>query len=124
MQYLTSEATREFDLPFSEAVRVGNMLYLSGEIGTDYTTNSLVEGGISAETKQTMENIKSTLEKNGSSLDKVVKCTVMMADIKKWGEMNKVAGLRIGFGIAKPELVKHLQKRLSGTLNITCQLSR
>ncbi len=90
VEYLSSASTREMNLPFSEAVRVGNMLYLSGQIGIDARTNALAEGGISAETKQTMENIKRTLEKNGSSLDEVVKCTVMMADINEWGEMNKV----------------------------------
>ena len=90
VEYLSSESTRELNLPFSEAVRVGNMLYLSGQIGIDSNTNALVEGGISAETKQTMENIKNTLMKNGSSLERVVKCTVMMADIREWAEMNKV----------------------------------
>ena len=90
VEYLSSESTRELNLPFSEAVRVGNMLYLSGQIGIDDKTNALAEGGISAETKQTMENIKNTLMKNGSSLARVVKCTVMMADIREWAEMNKV----------------------------------
>ena len=90
VEYLSSESTRELNLPFSEAVRVGNMLYLSGQIGIDDKTNALAEGGISAETKQTMENIKNTLMKNGSSLERVVKCTVMMADIREWAEMNKV----------------------------------
>ncbi len=90
VEYLSSESTRNSNMPFSEAVRVGNMLYLSGYIGFDDKTNALAEGGISAETKQTMENIKSTLRKNGSSLDEVVKCTVMMADIREWAEMNKV----------------------------------
>ena len=90
VEYLSSESTRNSNMPFSEAVRVGNMLYLSGWIGIDDKTNALAEGGISAETKQTMENIKNTLMKNGSSLDRVVKCTVMMADIREWAEMNKV----------------------------------
>ena len=76
--------------PFCEAVRVGNMLYLSGQLGVDPKTGSLVTGGIAAETKQTMENIKTTLERFGSSLDQVVKCTVMLADIAEWQEMNKV----------------------------------
>ncbi len=90
VEYLSSASTREMNLPFSEAVRVGNMLYLSGQIGIDDKTSALAEGGISAETKQTMENIKNTLMKNGSSLERVVKCTVMMADIREWAEMNKV----------------------------------
>jgi 2-iminobutanoate/2-iminopropanoate deaminase len=76
--------------PFSGAVRVGNMLYLSGALGNDAKTMKLVPGGIEAETKQTLENIKATLERNGSDLDHVVKCTVFMADIQEWPRMNEV----------------------------------
>lgn len=76
--------------PFSEAVRVGQWLILSGQLGRDPQTGQLVEGGIEAETKQTLENIKRTLEKYGSSLDRVVKCTVMLADMAEWEKMNRV----------------------------------
>jgi len=86
-EYLCSEKTKS--LPFSEAVRVGNMLYLSGQIGVDNTLK-LVSGGIASETKQTMDNIKTTLEKHGSSLDRIIKVTVMLADMAEWSEMNKV----------------------------------
>jgi enamine deaminase RidA (YjgF/YER057c/UK114 family) len=68
--------------PFSEAVRVGNMLYLSGKLGTG--ASGLVSGGIKAETKQTLETIRAVLERNGSSLNEVVKCTVMLADMGEW----------------------------------------
>lgn len=74
---------------FSEFVKVGNMIYLAGKLGTD-STGKLAAGGIGPETKQTLENIKATLEKNGSSMDNVVKCTVMLADMKEWGDMNVV----------------------------------
>jgi reactive intermediate/imine deaminase len=77
-------------LPFSDAVRVGDMLYLSGQIGKLPGTTQLAEGGISGETRQTMENIRASLEKYGSSLDRVVKCTVFLADIAEWGAMNEV----------------------------------
>jgi reactive intermediate/imine deaminase len=87
VQYLAFEELE--DLPFSEAVRVGNMLYLSGQIGVD-SSMKLVSGGIAAETQKAMENIKTTLERHGSSLDHVVKVTVMLADINEWSEMNKV----------------------------------
>lgn len=76
-------------LPFSSAVRVGHMLYLAGQIGAD-STGKLVKGGIGPETRQTMENIKGVLERHGSSLDRVVRCIVMLADIKDWPAMNKV----------------------------------
>ena len=75
--------------PFSPAVRVGDVLYLSGQIGTD-STGKLVAGGIEAETRQTMENIRDVLVRTGSSLDRVVKCTVMMADMREWPAMNTV----------------------------------
>jgi len=73
----------------SEFVRVGNILYLSGKLGTD-SSGKLAAGGIGPETKQTLENIKTVLEKNGSSMDHVIKCTVMLADIKEWADMNTV----------------------------------
>ena len=76
-------------LPFSQAVQVGHLLYLSGMLGTD-STNKLVPGGIEAETRQAMDNIKRTLEANGSAMDRVVKCLVMLADIAEWGKMNGV----------------------------------
>ena len=88
VEYYTMPA--ESKLPFSEAVRVGHMLYLSGQIGFDSATGKLVEGGISAETRQTMENIKASLEKFGSSMAEVVKCTVFLADMSEWGAMNEV----------------------------------
>jgi 2-iminobutanoate/2-iminopropanoate deaminase len=76
-------------LPFSPAVRVGNLLYLSGQLGTD-STNKLVAGGIEAETRQVLTNIKRLLEANGSDMDHVVKCLVMLADIGEWARMNTV----------------------------------
>jgi 2-iminobutanoate/2-iminopropanoate deaminase len=76
-------------LPFSEAVRVGNMIYLSGQIGVVPGELKLVQGGIQAETRQTLENIKSTLARNGVSMDNVVKCLVMMADMSEWAKMNE-----------------------------------
>jgi len=76
--------------PFSEAVRVGNLLFTSGNLGRDPVTRQLPEGGIAAETKQCLENIKTVLEKYGSSMDQVVKVTVMLADIDEWAAMNEV----------------------------------
>jgi len=77
--------------PFSPAVKVGNVLYLAGQIGTPPDASGApVAGGIAAETKQTMENIKDVLAKTGSDLDHVVKCTVFMADMKEWDAMNAV----------------------------------
>jgi reactive intermediate/imine deaminase len=75
--------------PFSPAVRVGKTLYLSGQIGTD-SAGQLVPGGIGPETKQTLENIRDVVNRTGSSMERIVKCTVMMADMKEWPAMNEV----------------------------------
>jgi reactive intermediate/imine deaminase len=88
--YLTSTETEALGLPFSEAVRFGGMLYLSGQIGTMPGTLELVPGGIREETRQTLENIRVILERHGSSLGRVVKCTAFLADIGEWAEMNEV----------------------------------
>ncbi|UCG87702.1 MAG: RidA family protein [Gemmatimonadota bacterium] len=77
-------------LPFSSAVRVGNMLYLSGQVGALPGSRELAAGGIAAETRQAMENIKQVLEYAGSSLDQVVKCTVFLLDIGDYSAMNEV----------------------------------
>jgi 2-iminobutanoate/2-iminopropanoate deaminase len=75
--------------PFSPAVRAGNLLYLAGQIGTD-STGTVVKGGIDAEARQTMKNIAAVLDATGSSMERVVKCTVFMADMKEWPAMNVV----------------------------------
>ncbi len=90
VEYLTSESASGRDLPFSDAVRVGRMLYLSGRIGVLPDSRTPAPGGIAGETKQVMENIREVLERNGSSMDRIVKCTVMLADIAEWAEMNAV----------------------------------
>jgi reactive intermediate/imine deaminase len=76
-------------LPFSAAARVGSMLYLSGQIGNDSALR-LVPGGIGPETRQTMENIRAALAQSGATFDDVVRCTVMMADMREWAAMNEI----------------------------------
>lgn len=88
--YLTSETTASMNLPFSDAVRVGHLLFLSGQIGNIPGTTDLAPGGIQGEARQTMENIKAVLEANGSSMDRVFKATVMLADIAEWPAFNEV----------------------------------
>ncbi len=90
VEYLSNDAIRKANLPFSEAVRVGNLLFLSGQLGINPTTGKLATGGVAAETRQTMENIKATLERLGSSMNDIVKCTVFIDDISQWQELNKV----------------------------------
>lgn len=76
--------------PFSEAVRVGNLLFLSGMLGNAPGTSELVPGGIAGETRQTMENIRAAVLRHGSSMDRVPKCTVFLADMSEWAAMNAV----------------------------------
>jgi reactive intermediate/imine deaminase len=88
--YLSSPEWEAFDLPFSEAVRVGNTIYLSGQLGITPGTTELVPGGVAEETRQTMENIRAVLQRHGSGLDRVVKCTIFLADIAEWPSMSEV----------------------------------
>jgi len=77
-------------LPFSSAVRVGDLLFLSGQIGNVPGTRQLADGGITGQTRQVLENIKEVLAFAGSSLDRAVKCTVFLADIQDFAAMNAV----------------------------------
>lgn len=90
VEYYGATTDSERKLPFSDAARVGNLLFLSGKIGNLPGTLELASGGIQGETRQTLENIKATLERLGSSMEEVVKCTVFLADISEWGAMNEV----------------------------------
>lgn len=90
VEFLGSGGRLPDGLPFSEAVRVGDLLFLSGQVGTRPGTDELVPGGIEAEARQTMENIRATLDAHGYSMRDVVKCTVMLADISEWGTFNSV----------------------------------
>lgn len=90
VEYLDSGKVLPQGLPFSEAVRVGDTLYLSGQIGITPGKLELVPGGIEAEAKQTMTNIAATLEAHGYSMRDVVKCTVMLADMAEWPAFNAI----------------------------------
>lgn len=77
-------------LPFSEAVQVGDLLFLSGQIGVAPGTLTLVPGGMEAEATQALENIRGVLARHGSSMDRVVKCTVFLADMRDWPAFNVI----------------------------------
>lgn len=78
------------NVPFSDAVETSGLLFLTGQIGKDLKTGELVAGGISAETKQVIENIKAVLEHHNLSIDHVVKCTVILKDINDFKAFNSV----------------------------------
>ncbi|AUC15290.1 hypothetical protein BTO06_09125 [Tenacibaculum sp. SZ-18] len=86
----SSKLKRKKNAPFSDAVEVGNTLYLAGQVGINPITGKLPKGGITAETRQTIENIKEVLELHGSDLDHVVKCTVILSTTDDFAEFNKI----------------------------------
>ena len=88
--YQTLPERAALDLPYSDAVRSGNLLFLSGTVGANPATRQLVEGGVVAETRQALANVKANLEAHGSSMDRVVKCSVFLPDIADFEKMNGV----------------------------------
>ena len=84
--------TEPWPYPFSSAVKAGNLMFISGQIGSRVENGApvLVTGGFEAEARQTMDNIKAILDRAGSSFERVVKCSVMLADMKDWPKFNEI----------------------------------
>lgn len=76
--------------PYSVAIRYGNMVFASGQLGLDPASGSIVPGGIEAETRQSLTNLKHVLEACGSGLEQVVKTTVFLKDMADFPKMNQV----------------------------------
>ena len=76
--------------PYSQAIRVGNLLYTSGQIPINPATGNFVEGGIKEQTRQSLTNIKAILDEAGLTLDNVVKTTVFLADMNDFADVNAV----------------------------------
>ena len=89
-EFINSEAFKAAKLPFSQAVKLGDTLYLSGAIGNIAGKMELAPGGIEAESRQMMENIGTVLKQAGLSFEHVVKAVVYLADMAEWGTFNKV----------------------------------
>ena len=90
MEIITLPSAKALGLPFSSAVRAGDFLYLSGAIGNKPGTMTLVEGGLTAQARQAMENIGEVLRACGLGFADTVKFTVMLADMRRWAEFNAV----------------------------------
>lgn len=76
--------------PYSQGIQIGEFIYTSGQIPIDPATGAFAEGGIKEQTRQSLQNIKAILEEAGSSMDKVVKTTVFLADMNDFADMNSV----------------------------------
>jgi 2-iminobutanoate/2-iminopropanoate deaminase len=76
--------------PYSQAIRAGGFVFASGQIPTDPATGEFVKGGVAEQTEQVLKNLAAVLEAAGSGLDKVVKTTVFLADMKEFAQMNEV----------------------------------
>jgi reactive intermediate/imine deaminase len=114
-----AESLSSMKLPFSEAVRVGDTLYLSGALGID-DTGSLVAGGIEAETRQALANIAAVLARHGSAMDRVVKVTVMLADMAEWPAMNRVYVEHFGGSLPARSAFGASGLALGGRVEIEC----
>jgi len=82
--------------PYEQAVRVNGFVFTAGQIAIDPKTGNLVEGGIVAQTRQVLENLKGVLAASGSSLDRVVKATVFVKNMVDFSAMNEVYGEYLG----------------------------
>ncbi|MDA1317103.1 MAG: RidA family protein [bacterium] len=91
MKYIHTEKAPKVVGPYSQAIVSGDLIFCSGQIGIDPASGKLVEG-IENQTKQVLENLKAVLEEAGSSLNKSVKCTVYLSDIKDFATMNEIYG--------------------------------
>ena len=91
-EIITMPGAKTTGLPFSSAVKVGNMMFVSGVIGTDVKTNKLVSDDVADQTKVCLEKLKSIIAEGGMYLADVVNCTVYLTDINDYDVMNKVYG--------------------------------
>ncbi len=85
-----SHELKKANAPFSDAVEIDNLFFLSGQIGMDHSTRTLVEGGIKAETLQTIKNIEAVLKHHNLGLENVIKCTVILSDINDFATFNEI----------------------------------
>ena len=90
IEFIESKIERRKKAPYSDAVRIGDILFLTGQVGFNNDSLKIASGGIKAEATQALENIKDVLEANGSDLEHVAKCTVILTDRKDFADFNEV----------------------------------
>jgi 2-iminobutanoate/2-iminopropanoate deaminase len=86
--------------PYSQAIKANGFIFASGQIPLDPATMQIIEGGVQEQTEQVLENLKAVLEAAGTSLDRVVKTTVYLADMNEFAAMNEIYARY--FGATKP----------------------
>jgi 2-iminobutanoate/2-iminopropanoate deaminase len=91
-QAVSTSAAPQAIGPYSQAIRTGSLLFLSGQIPLDPATGTIVEGDIAAQTRRVMQNLEAVLEAAGASFDSVVKTTVFLVDLNDFAAMNEVYG--------------------------------
>jgi 2-iminobutanoate/2-iminopropanoate deaminase len=82
--------------PYSQAVKAGTLLFCSGQLGLDPATGNLVEGGVEAQARQAMANLRAVLDAGGSGFDRVVKTVIFLADMDDFAKVNAVYGESFG----------------------------
>ncbi len=76
--------------PYSQAIKINNMVFLSGQIAIDPNTQQFIDGDIETQTKRVLDNLKSVIEASGSSLESVVKTTIYLTDINDFSKVNEI----------------------------------
>ena len=82
--------------PYEQAIKVGGFVFTAGQIPLDPKTGNMIEGGIAAQTKRVLENLKGVLEASGSSLDRVIKATVFLRNMADFAAMNEIYAEYLG----------------------------
>ena len=108
------------EIPVSNAVKVGDFVFVGGSIGNVFGKFELVEGGIAAETQQALQHMRDALKAAGSSIDRVVKCNIYLVDMAEFGELNEVYGKFFGSHKPARSTVAVKELALGGRVEIEC----
>ena len=108
------------EIPVSNAVKVGDFVFVGGSIGNVHGEFELVEGGVAAETRQALQHMRDALEAAGSSIDRVVKCNIYLVDMAEFGEFNDVYGEFFGSHRSTRATVAVKELGLGGRVEIEC----
>jgi len=120
MESIQTDRAPEAIGPYSQAIKANGFIFVSGQIPLDPTTMQIVEGGIEEQTERVLENLKAVLEAAGSSLDRVVKTTVYLADMTEFAAMNVIYAKY--FGARKPARATAQVARLPRDVKIEIDL--